>query len=695
MKHLLSILLAFCQITAIAQTEITDTALFGELNEITVEARMQSTSATASTYSPSGRQKNAATDGVSLLSQMAIPQLDVNPSEMTVTTISGQPVSIFIDYVPASSQDLSGLMPRDVRKVEYLLNPQDPRFKGAPYVVNFIMRRKEWGGYTKLYANGSVGVKRYSGDLYSKFAIKSMTFDLYAGYLSSTDRHRGSRSKETFLFNDLMGEGPRTVDRVSTPLSSHYRDNSTDITFRALYASDKAQVSNKVSFNRTSVPKNDSENILAYEDGFLPESLSRKTASTLGLSVNYEFDSYFKLSRKTALDIAAGYLYSHNKSAYRYEANGNEIINDADENVHSANINPRLVWNPDNHLSIMPTAQVIYASNGIDYRGNSPSRQVYRGWASATGVRIAYRRDRWSAGGLMLWTYTDTDLSGIRIRENFPTGNVFGSFSPNDRHQIEVGYNFGKVVPETFEKSPNMLRQDELMWYEGNPVLTNFWNQIIRASYVWMPSNVWQIAADSYYFFEDSRVVSAYTPDGPEGTMMRRYMNGGNSDIFMAGVSATAKLLGGKVIAKAHPQFWHRSVDGEYNITVNQVTCNAQITWYLGDFFLFGWYATPITVIGTDSGIKSRVPSSYQIQAGWRKGSWQLTATAFNFLRSSWESSRQSLSSHYYSLDATEYGTSMHMRYRLSVSYSFGYGKKVKRSDEVSGAGAAGSAILK
>ena len=164
MKFIVFISIIFSYIVATAQS---DTAFYGELNEITVEARMQSTSATASTYSPSGRQKNAATDGISLLSQMAIPQIDVNPSDMTVTTMSGQPVSIFIDYVAASSQDLSGLQPRDVRKVEYLLNPQDPRFKGAPYVVNFIMHRKEWGGYTKLNASGSVGVKRYEGNLYS------------------------------------------------------------------------------------------------------------------------------------------------------------------------------------------------------------------------------------------------------------------------------------------------------------------------------------------------------------------------------------------------------------------------------------------------------------------------------------------------------------------------------------------------
>ncbi len=134
-------------------TEETDTTDIRELQGIVVEANMQRTSANESTYIPQLRQKNAAADAVSLLAQMAIPQIDVNPTTQSVKTSSGQPVSIFIDYVAATAQDLSGMRPTDVKRVEYLLYPQDPRFRGAQYVLNFVMQKYEWGGYTKLHAN--------------------------------------------------------------------------------------------------------------------------------------------------------------------------------------------------------------------------------------------------------------------------------------------------------------------------------------------------------------------------------------------------------------------------------------------------------------------------------------------------------------------------------------------------------------
>lgn len=140
-------------IFAFAQTAETDATSTRELDEIVVEASNQRTSSNISTYVPVARQKNADADAISLLSQMAIPQIEVDPIGQAVKTSSGQAVSIFIDFLPATPQDLQGMRTRDVKKVEYYLYPTDPRFQGARYVVNFVMQKYEWGGYTKVSAN--------------------------------------------------------------------------------------------------------------------------------------------------------------------------------------------------------------------------------------------------------------------------------------------------------------------------------------------------------------------------------------------------------------------------------------------------------------------------------------------------------------------------------------------------------------
>lgn len=170
-KHILiSSTFAVAPFFAMAQSAEPDSIKTQELDEIVVEASNQRTSSNISTYIPMARPKNAATDAITLLSQMAIPQIEVDPISQAVKTASGQGVSIFIDFLPATAQDLQGMRTQDVKKVEYYLHPTDPRFQGAHYAINFIMQKYEWGGYTKVTANKWFGVNRSEGEVYSKMA---------------------------------------------------------------------------------------------------------------------------------------------------------------------------------------------------------------------------------------------------------------------------------------------------------------------------------------------------------------------------------------------------------------------------------------------------------------------------------------------------------------------------------------------
>jgi len=121
---------------------------------------------------------------------MAIPQLSLSIGD-NVTTASGKPVDIFIDYLPASEQDLAGMRMTDVKKVEYYDYPDDPRFDGKAHVVNFVMQKYEYGGYVK-----ALGWENTSNtgqlSLFSKLQYKRMTFDIAAGYFYLSQKHNDS-----------------------------------------------------------------------------------------------------------------------------------------------------------------------------------------------------------------------------------------------------------------------------------------------------------------------------------------------------------------------------------------------------------------------------------------------------------------------------------------------------------------------
>lgn len=678
-----------------AQQAVPDSVKVRELDKLTVEGSAQRTSVGKSVYYPDARQKNAAQDAVSLLGLMAIPQINVDLATNSIKTPGGDKIAVFIDYVAATSADMHGMRPADVKQVEYLINPTDARFNGARYVVNFIMHRYEWGGYTKLNGDKSVGVNRNEVSAYSKFAYKKMTFDLYADEIYLADRHSGSDSEETFRFTDFEGQGATGVVRTLRLLDSDLRMNSNSLSLRALYNTPKAQISNRLTLGFDRTPHNDAEYKVSYSPNLLPAGTASSMASSRKRNLDDVLDYYSPLGSRLALKVTGHYRHDYVNASRSYSAREQDIVNDAVERTDYASLAPLLVWRPSETSTVIPYAQAEYSKTMVDYMGYSPSRQSYDIFGAVAGARYAYTRQTWSAGTQLRWVYAYTDLSGTRIIDNYPQGDVFGSYSPNSRNQFEGTYSFGKRVPGTYQKSPNMLRQDELMWYAGTPDLANAWNHSLGGVYTWLPSNRWQFAMSGNYFTALERVVPVYIPDAPGGTMLRRYLNNGDYNYANVQLTATGKFFNNRLVARLSPFYSYYGSTGDYTLDVHDFAGSAQITWYFGNCYLFGWYRTPVKDVASQSGVEERSPSSYMLQFGWSHGAWNVKGVAFNFLRSSWESGTQILHSRYYDSYRREYGTAGHMRFQLAVTYTVGYGKKVQRGDEIGGAAAGSSAILK
>lgn len=696
-RILLSILFAVTTTAVMAQSETPDTITAKELDEIVVEASNQRINAKVSTYIPVSRQKNAAQNAVSLLSMMSIPQISVDPATQAVQTAHGENVSIFIDYLPATAEDLSGMKTQDVKKVEYLTHPSDARFQGAKYVINFVMQKYEWGGYTKLTADKSFGVNRTEGSVYSKMKYKRMTFDIFADEKYLANSHIGQNSVEYFKFTDLYDDGPRNITKSSETKSSLYRNNSNDISFRAYYNTEKFQFSNRIAYSLSNTPHNDMHNILSYSPELLPMSESFTDASSRNWALTYNGSYFFLLSKLAALNLDANYTYGSNKSDSHYSVPDDlYIVNNAHENVHKFDVYLHLNWSPNEANQFFTNVGVEQSWNIIDYFGNSPSKQNYH-----VGVYFLSQNyqhifnENWNVGGSLGWIWETNRISGVVADNNFPQTNINATWSPNEKNQLYLTANYGSMCPDASQKSPNMLQQDELMWYRGTPELKDYKYTNALLSYTWLPNNKWQLSADGYFGLIKNRCVTLYSPTGPNGTMLRQYFNSGNYYSDYIGISATGKFFNGKLIAKLRPQFWIRKTTGDYAWSNNQLTCTAQLTYYLGNFYFFGWYMTPSKYQQTHSGIISRTPSKYQIAVGWGKGAWNIKASAFNFANTSWKTYEESLTSAYYSFDRTNLGIQLHAQYYVSATYTIGYGKKVQRENETSGAGTAESAILK
>lgn len=214
-----------------------------ELKGVTVKTENARIEPDRLVFIPGKREKNASHGGADLLLAMGLPTIRVNPADKSITTNVGEAVSTFIDYMPADKNQLVGMRTQDVKRVEVYENPQDPRFNGARYVVNFIMVQYEYGGYTKFDVWQNLPDPSGDYSVNSKMTYKKMTYDLSVGSHYEKDEHSSSIGQSDYKFPDY------DISWYFESDERRYTCNSEFATLRAIYSDDRNRISNTIGYN--------------------------------------------------------------------------------------------------------------------------------------------------------------------------------------------------------------------------------------------------------------------------------------------------------------------------------------------------------------------------------------------------------------------------------------------------------------
>ena len=93
----ISAILLGVSIPVFALPEVPDTISTQSLNEVVVNAKMQTTSPQKTSYVPTKLERQAASGGIDLLNRMAIPHISVDNATGKVETNSRKKVVVYID----------------------------------------------------------------------------------------------------------------------------------------------------------------------------------------------------------------------------------------------------------------------------------------------------------------------------------------------------------------------------------------------------------------------------------------------------------------------------------------------------------------------------------------------------------------------------------------------------------------------
>lgn len=688
MKHYL-LPLIMLPVSMHGQTSEPDTVAAKELGEITIVADAQRASATKTVYIPTADEKSTAADGVALLSRMNIPQLSVNPIAETVTTADNQGVSLFINFHPASKEDVDGLSPNDVKRVEYLDFPVDPRFQRAQHAVNFITATYTYGGYTKLSGDARPGVSSGEATVYSKLARGAMEYDLIVAGDYDYNPHIGTITDETYRLQSA------TVGRQSSTETGRRHRRGLYSALRASWLkSEKFTLRTLIAYSRINTPINRTSGYVNFSSLFPSEQFHTESPSTSN-AVEWNSELYSAMGKGWSAVATVQAEYSGNNSTSDYHAGAESIKNDADENHWYLRGTAQVNKSVTDKVTLFSSVSSGGGQTRIIYTGTSNAVNRFR--ESFTGITAGVALNCGEVSGSIDggYAFESNYINGKTMDDRYPFTHISVQYAPNQKNTLSLWFQYATFSPDATMKNPNVIRQSELMYISGNPDLKCSRHTSAALSYTWLPSNEWQLTAFTTIIRIARRQIAVYTPDGPDGMMLKKYQNDGDYNHGQAGVNLTGKLLDGRLSLSVAPRLLIYRTTGSYDVTHRPLTASVNVNYYLGDFFFNGYFDSGFSYIDGENAFKRKMPMTYAASAGWARRGWNVEVSIVNPFRGSWTVSEDTLSTSRFDSKVTQLGGESHRRVELKVSYTFKYGRKVSQSGELTGEKSISTSILK
>ena len=666
------------------------------LQTVKVEADNAYLFSDRSVYRPTQRQKNASQTANDLLVMMAIPQLNARLGSSSVTTASGQPVSVYIDYVPASENDLKMMRISDVKSVEYLEYPSDARFQGNRFVINFRMTQYEYGGYVKALGTENFIANSGFFQANARFVKNKMTYDVmgYGYYISNN--HLGVDQIEAFRLSQENGE-IKSFQRESETESSKYRRNNYQTSFRALYSGDNITANSQIAVGLDNTPCNNNTGVVKYTDNLLEPSKYSSKADSKAKNLSYNGFYYLGLANDNSLSASLSYSYSHtNQNSLYSETDMDMIYNGAKDNTHKGNIVLNYSQSFCKKHSFTVLIRGLYEHNRTNYSGSVTALDNSSTKFGQVGASYRFSDKKISASLGFGWNWLATRLDDNKAISNYPYIDASFSLTPNKKNSFGTGFHYSVWPPSSNYKSENIIQVSPFLWHTGNPLLKSHRSYDVGINYTFIPSDKFSMTVFANSWFVGNRAAFVYEATS-QGIIRTIQQPIGTFSHYNYGINASSIFFDGKLHLSGQLSQLYVHNGLPYNINHSCINYYVQVLYYRGNFnFAISYNSENATDnYNSMSGIWTKNKDVFILQAGWSNSTWNIRLRAQNLQRWNWRSSYDTMQSNHYSVNKCVSNASAHAFVQLSIAYTFGFGKKVKQGNDISRQSGASSGILK
>lgn len=680
MKYI-SIFVAIVSLICCQLTKADDSIPARELNEITVVGDRGWFEDGILNIIPSKSEKKLSNSPSTLVDAMNIPFL--KSKDGSIVNMAGEEVKIFINGQEAKEVDIDTFWPKEVKKVQYLENPSDPTYKGAKAAVNFVMTTYVAGGVTKidLYHKTPVnGADRAS----SKLVYKKMTY----GLLLSGDyyrNHAGATTGET-TYRDIYynGIGYETITRKEDSQSS-VADEGISCTFNANYTSDKTILTHTASFRWNKSPGNDTEGSDLWAPDIFKSSSSKTGSSSRSISPQISGDYYFMLNDKWNISTDWYYSYTRNHAgSFNMLGMTDPVVNNNVEDVNSFHLSFYPSFRMSGKWSFMFKLDADLDWFSTDYSGSAVTRQSQSRQSGESSLKASWYPIKSLSIGIepgiraSYWQIGEIRQSNIN-----PTANININWNPTSRSMIYSSIRFYSYPVEAGESNPVLLKCSELLWTLGNPYLKNPTSVETRLYASWLPKNFLSLGLSVMNARFNNEISYRYAPASAEmGGLVMETFNGDPGNHFKASLDLGAYLLSNRLSVQMTPSWNHVYSDNSQHSELNYFSIWGRAYYTSGNFRFGIWYEGSSKSLGQSG-----------MQRSWKQDSWNaeiVYGTGNLYLSMRLEDmfhDKHRRWTRYDSPNFVSFSNRMESGRMLSldIAYTFGYGKKVDSSINISG----------
>lgn len=681
-----------CALPLRAQVENHDSLTTIKLKEVVVEAQHQKVSATVSTYIPTSKQKNASQSGIDLLNRMAIPQLALGTGT-SINTVGNQHVDVFIDGIPASTDDLKNIRTTDVKKVEYYDYPADPRFLGNAHVVNFVMKKYEHGGYLKTFASERFITSDGQLSFFGKYQIKSFFFDIGLGTLYYKSAHDFIENTETYRLPQENGT-EEVLKRTETVSAADKRNKLFWPTLRLVYNNDKITISNTIGAVFDHTPTNNLTGNVSLDNMYSASSFYKRGFSYQN-SISYTGNWNFILGKGNTINFNPTYSYTHSRLSNLYKEGMTEYPNFAKDDSQVARARLQFNHSFGNTSSINVFTQGLFYRSSTVYTGTSDMHDRLYTYRIGPGLGYTFSKDKYYVYLGVGFNYDYSKYAQIVEHSTQPWADASIQYAFNDKNKLSAAFHYMTSVPLSSYRSEAVIQSNQLLSYTGNPALKPYRSYDYGITYTCIPDKKISFSAYAYAWTVCDRYAFVYKPT-PTGILraIEQPMGGFTSLTF--GANGRVSLLQNKLQVSGQIAVPYCHNGDPFNSDHINVNYMLQAYWYFGAWNMGARYTSKWHSPGNAvNGLRTTSKEIYYVSIGWANSDWNVSVLIANPFTFSWEKSCSKINSTYFDQQQNIYGTDSHCYIKLGVTYVFGFGKKVKRINEVSRQEKASSAILK